>query len=151
MIQSSLFSNLWPQDTEGRTLSRCWRIVRILNPNIISNIVWSDIFWSGITRVTARLVSIKQTTWFLSQWSQQARLQISLAGVQACEPGRLAAFICDHNCEFLRFYLRSPGYNWPGSGWSQWLLIKSLRVESGGMDRESGPAPQCCWWHIRHF
>ena len=28
--------------------------------------------------------------------SQQARLEISLAGVQASEPGRLAAFICDH-------------------------------------------------------
>ena len=72
--------------------------------------------------------------------SQQARLEISLAGVQASEPGRLAAFICDHNCEFLRFYLRSPGYNWLGSGCSQWLLIKSLRVESSAMDRELGPS-----------
>ena len=90
-------------------------------------------------------MSIRQTTWFLSQMitvriSQQARLEISLAGVQASEPGRLAAFICDHNCEFLRFYLRSPGYNWLGSGCSQWLLIKSLRVESSAMDRELGPS-----------
>ena len=69
--------------------------------------------------------------------SQQARLQISLAGVQASEPGRLlAAFICDHNCEFLRFYLRSPGYNWLGRVW-----LLSVAADKIAQSWESGPLP----------